>query len=169
MMRSLTIHRRRSLRLKGYDYSMAGAYFVTICTQERACLFGEVVDGAMRLSEAGRMVGALWDGLAARFSGVEIDQFVVMPNHVHGILVLDADADGVTEEGATTRVAPTNAGPVGAPLVGALARLGNVVGAFKSLAATSYIDGVKNKAGRNFADGSGNATITSTSSATKAH
>jgi putative transposase len=160
MMRSSTIHRRRSLRLKGYDYGMAGAYFVTICTQDRSCLFGDVVDGAMRLNEAGQMVAALWDGLAERFSNVEIDQFVVMPNHVHGILVLDADAGVVVKEGATTRVAPTdgdpvgaplvgapvtNGDPVGAPLVGAPARLGNVVGAFKSLVTTNYIVGVKEK------------------------
>ena len=155
-MRNLTIHRRRSLRLKGYDYSMAGAYFVTICTQDRACLFGDVVAGAMRLNEAGQMVSALWDGIAARFSNVEIDQFVVMPNHLHGILVLGDGAGGMTTERATTRVAPTgivgaplvgapatNGDPVGAPLVGALVRLGDVVGAFKSLATTGYIAGVK--------------------------
>ncbi len=144
-MRSSTIHRRRSLRLKGYDYTMAGAYFVTICTQDRACLFGDVVAGAICLNEVGRMVAALWDGIAARFSSVEIDQFVVMPNHLHGILVLeDADANGATTtSGATTRVAPTIGGPVGAPLMGAPARLGDVVGAFKSLATIGYIDGVK--------------------------
>jgi REP-associated tyrosine transposase len=144
-MRNSTIHRRRSLRLKGYDYGMAGAYFVTICTQDRACLFGDVVDGAMRLSEAGEMVATLWDGLAARFSGVEIDQFVVMPNHLHGILVLDADAVDTTTERATTRVAPTDGDLVGAPLVGAPARLGDVVGAFKSLATVGYIAGVKTR------------------------
>ena len=141
-MRSSTIHRRRSLRLKGYDYTMAGAYFVTICTQDRACLFGDVAAGAMVLNEAGQMVAALWDGIAARFSSVEIDQFVVMPNHLHGILVLpDADTSG-----APTRVAPTIGGPVGAPLVVAPVtglRLGDVVGAFKSLATVGYIDGVK--------------------------
>jgi putative transposase len=142
MMRSSTIHRRRSLRLKGYDYTMAGAYFVTICTQDRACLFGDVAAGAMVLNEAGQMVAALWDGIAARFSSVEIDQFVVMPNHLHGILVLpDADTSG-----ATTRVAPTIGEIVGAPLGGAPVtgvRLGDVVGAFKSLATVGYIDGVK--------------------------
>ena len=139
---------------------MAGAYLVTICTQDRACLFGDVEAGAMRLNEAGQMVAALWDGLAARLSGVEIDRFVVMPNHLHGILVLDADAGGAKTEGATTRVAPTNGGlvgaplvgapatnggPVGAPLVGAPSRLGDIVGAFKSLATTGYIGGVKAK------------------------
>jgi putative transposase len=159
-MHNSTVHRRRSLRLKGYDYGMAGAYFVTICTQDRACLFGDVADGAMRLNEAGQMVAAPWDGLAARFSNVGIDRFVVMPNHVHGILVLDADAAGVTTERATTRVAPTDVGlvgaplvgapvtngdPVGAPLVGARVRLGDIVGAFKSLATNGYIGGVKDK------------------------
>ena len=146
MIRHSTIQRRRSLRLEDYDYGTAGAYFVTICTQDRACLFGDVVDGAMCLNEAGQMVAALWDGIGARFSGVEIDQFVVMPNHLHGILVLsDGDAAGATIERATTRVAPTDPSIVGAPLVGARVRLGDVVGAFKSLATTSYIDGVKTK------------------------
>jgi putative transposase len=95
------------------------------------------------------MVATLWDGIAARFSGVEIDQFVVMPNHLHGILVLmDGDerettAKRATTERATTRVGPTNDDPVGAPLVGARVRLGNVIGAFKSLATIGYIGGVK--------------------------
>ena len=137
MTRSSTMHRRRSLRVHGYDYAMAGAYFVTICTQDQACLFGEVVGGANCLNEAGQMVAALWDGIPARLPGVEIDQFVVMPNHLHGILVLlDVDTSG-----ATTRVAPT-IGSVGAPLVGA-SRLGDVVGAFKSMATVGYIGGVK--------------------------
>lgn len=113
MMRNPTLHRRRSLRLQGYDYSMAGAYFVTICTQDRGCLFGDVVDGAMRLNEAGEMVATLWDGLAARFSGVGIDRFVVMPNHLHGILVLDADAGGATMAGRRQRGRPR-----GSPLPG---------------------------------------------------
>jgi putative transposase len=149
-MRSSTIHHRRSLRLKSYDYTTAGAYFVTICTQDRACLFGDVAAGAMRLNEAGRMVARLWDDLAVRFSGVEIDQCVVMPNHLHGILVLPyADMGADAAIGATTRVAPTIDGPVGAPLVGASApsvRLGDVVGAFKSLTTVGYIDGVKTNA-----------------------
>jgi putative transposase len=150
-MRHSTMPRRRSLRLESYDYAMAGAYFVTVCTQDRACLFGDVVAGAMCLNEAGEMVAALWDDIASRFSGVEIDQFVVMPNHLHGILILpdaDATANAATTRGATTRVAPTMDGPVGAPLVGAPTpvapvRLGDVVGAFKSMTTVGYIDGVK--------------------------
>jgi REP element-mobilizing transposase RayT len=149
MTRSSTMHSRLSLRLRGYDYAMAGAYFVTICTQDRACLFGDVVAGAMCLNEAGQMVAALWDGIAARFPGVEIDQFVVMPNHLHGILVLpDAGVTTRVATGATTRVAPTDPAIVGAPLVGAPlapARLSDVVGAFKSLATVGYISGVRAK------------------------
>lgn len=77
-------HRRRSIRLKGHDYSRTGAYFVTICTQDRACLFGDVVAGDMRLNEAGRMIQSIWDEMPAFYPGVDTDAFVVMPNHVHG-------------------------------------------------------------------------------------
>jgi REP element-mobilizing transposase RayT len=82
------LHHRRSLRLKGYDYSQAGAYFVTICTQNRECTFGGVDDGELRLNDAGRVVWSVWDELPPRFPGLELDAFVVMPNHVHGIIVI---------------------------------------------------------------------------------
>jgi REP element-mobilizing transposase RayT len=107
-------HHRRSIRLKGYDYSQAGAYFVTICTQDRACLFGKVVNGEMRLNDAGRMVLAEWNMLPERFPHVVLDAFVVMPNHVHGIVVITNPA---TDDGATTRVAPTAVTIVGTGLV----------------------------------------------------
>jgi hypothetical protein len=81
-------HHRRSIRLQGYDYAQAGAYFVTICTQNQECLLGEVVDGEMALNDVGRMVQSMWDGLPRRFPFIELDQFGVMPNHVHGIVVL---------------------------------------------------------------------------------
>ena len=64
------------------------AYFVTICTRDRECLFGHVVNGEMRLNDAGRMVRSVWEGLPDRFSGMELDAFVVMPNHVHGIIAI---------------------------------------------------------------------------------
>jgi REP element-mobilizing transposase RayT len=69
-----------------YDYSRTGAYFVTICAWQRESLFGEVVDGEMRLSETGRIVDDSWQRVVTHFSGVEIDQFVIMPNHFHGIV-----------------------------------------------------------------------------------
>lgn len=79
-------HHRRSIRLRDYDYSQAGAYFITICTQGRECPFGEIVDGTMILNGAGRMVEKCWHDIPAHFPDIELDEFVVMPNHVHGIL-----------------------------------------------------------------------------------
>lgn len=80
------IHHRRSIRLRDYDYSTAGAYFVTIYTFERECLLGDVVNGEMRLNDMGRIIDESWRQITNHFSGVYIDQFVVMPNHFHGII-----------------------------------------------------------------------------------
>jgi putative transposase len=81
-------HRRRSIRLQGYDYSQAGAYFVTICTQDRACLFGEILEGKLDLNEAGRRIDVAWRGLPDHYPSVEVDAAVVMPNHFHGLVIL---------------------------------------------------------------------------------
>ena len=81
-------HHRRSIRLPGWDCAGAGVCFVTICTHGRACLFGEVVDGETRLSEYGQIVWACWVEIPAHFPHAEMDAFVVMPNHVHGIIML---------------------------------------------------------------------------------
>lgn len=83
------IHHRRSIRLRGYDYSSADAYFVTICTQGREYLFGDIADGAMHLNGAGRMVAEWWLKLPDKFPGVMLDEYVIMPNHFHGIIVID--------------------------------------------------------------------------------
>jgi putative transposase len=89
---------RRSIRLREYDYTQVGAYFVTICTHGRECLFGEIVDAKMRLNDAGRMVQSVWEGLPRHYAGMDIDEFVVMPNHVHGILTL-LDGGGIVGSG----------------------------------------------------------------------
>ena len=86
------IHHRKSIRLKHYDYAEMGTYFITICTHECACLFGEIIDGEMRLNEAGRMIQSVWNELHGHFPNLELDAFIIMPNHVHGILII---ADGV--------------------------------------------------------------------------
>lgn len=88
-------HHRRSIRLKDYDYSQAGAYFVTICAQDRAHLFGTVVDGDMRLNDAGRVVEQCWRDIPVHFPQVELDAFVIMPNHVHGIVVITVGAENL--------------------------------------------------------------------------
>ena len=81
-------HHRRSIRLKGYDYSQSGAYFVTICTQNRACVLGEAVEGEIPLSPVGQIASECWLEVPKHFPNVELDVYVVMPNHVHGILII---------------------------------------------------------------------------------
>lgn len=83
------IHHRRSIRLKNYDYSGKRAYFVTMCVQERVCLYGEVAGGDMVLNPAGRKVAEIWRQLPARFPQVALDEYIVMPNHFHGIILID--------------------------------------------------------------------------------
>ena len=82
-------HHRQSIRLRGFDYSSAGAYFMTLCTQNRACLFGDVADGIMVLNSAGQMVDDWWIALNQKFSGIQTDESVVMPNHFHGIIIIN--------------------------------------------------------------------------------
>ena len=106
-------HRRRSIRLKGYDYAQAGAYFVTICTQNRECLFGDVVDGAMRLNEFGEIVRLTWEDLPNHVANIVLDAFVVMPNHAHGIIFI---TDSVGDVGAGSEPAPTEPAPTAAPV-----------------------------------------------------
>lgn len=81
-------HHRRSIRLKHFDYTTAGAYFVTICAHNKECLFGEIVDGSMELNEFGEIIQQVWKDLPNHYFNVDLDYFVIMPNHVHGIIRL---------------------------------------------------------------------------------
>jgi REP element-mobilizing transposase RayT len=85
------IHHRRSIRLKGYDYSQSGAYFVTIVTWQRERLFGEIVDGEIRLNAFGEIVRAEWERTTEIHREVELGAFVVMPNHFHAIVIFKID------------------------------------------------------------------------------
>jgi len=84
-------HHHRSIRLQGYDYSQAGVYFVTLCTQNSDGLFGAIVNGAMVSSPLGQQVGDAWLHLPERYPRIEMDAFVLMPNHLHAILVISSD------------------------------------------------------------------------------
>ncbi|CAG0961673.1 hypothetical protein ANRL3_00918 [Anaerolineae bacterium] len=95
-------HHRRSIRLKGYDYTQAGAYFITICVHNRECLFGEIIDGEMRLNEYGQIVAEEWAKSSEIRKEIEMDEWVVMPNHIHGIVVI-ADSVGAHGVGAHGR------------------------------------------------------------------
>jgi len=79
---------RRSIRLKGYDYTRSGAYYVTVCTQDRLPLFGDVVNGVMVPKAMGDIVQRCWDAIPEHMPMVVCDAFVVMPNHMHGIIVI---------------------------------------------------------------------------------
>ncbi|MEW6181024.1 MAG: transposase [Chloroflexota bacterium] len=102
---------RRSIRLKGYDYSQPGAYFVTICTRDRACLFGTVVNGEMRLNEWGEIVLWTWRDLPNHVPNVQLDAFVIMPNHVHGIIIITDPVNAPAAVGAGSEPAPTQPQP----------------------------------------------------------
>ena len=80
------IHPRKSIRLKDYDYSRIGAYFITICTYEKEYIFGNVENERMSLNQFGKMVLEYWNSLPGRYTNIELDAFVIMPNHVHGII-----------------------------------------------------------------------------------
>ena len=132
---------RRSIRLPGYDYAQAGAYFVTVVTRERACLFGDVADGEIRLNDFGRIIAAAWKELPEHYRNVESNSFVVMPNHVHGIIVLaDSGAVGQSDVGAGLKPAWAGGRPTATPRAGLRPAptqygLPEIVRAFKSFSA----------------------------------
>lgn len=116
-----TIRRRRSIRLKGYDYRQPGAYFVTICTHRGASLFGEVIDGQVVLNAIGRIALDSWEWLATQYDYVDLDEYVIMPNHMHGILMITVDGRGSSRTASTNTRKP----------------LGRLIGAFKTVSTKS--------------------------------
>ncbi len=146
-------HHRRSIRLKGYDYSQAGLYFVTICVQNRKCLFGEISDGKMNLNDAGKTIENEWLKLTNRFHNIKLHEFMVMPNHFHAILeivgatlvvaqntpITQKDNTANSEKGQPQGIAPTIV-----PTIAPTKTLGDMVGAFESIVTVKYIRGVKN-------------------------
>lgn len=120
---------RRSVRLPEYDYAGPGAYFVTICTHERRVLFGAMVDREMRLSPPGEIVLDCWNAIPDHFAHVALDAFVVMPNHVHGILIF---GDRDIRRGMACHAPTASVRQFSQPSAGALS---TVVGSFKSASA----------------------------------
>jgi REP element-mobilizing transposase RayT len=101
---------RRSIRLKGYDYARDGAYFVTICTQGRERVFGTVVQGEMRPNECGRQVARCWTWLAEQYPYVHVDEWIVMPDHTHAIIVItDTHGDDGRSNATHPNIATPNA------------------------------------------------------------
>ncbi|VAX00773.1 hypothetical protein MNBD_GAMMA19-1102 [hydrothermal vent metagenome] len=146
MQYSPDIRHRRSIRLRDYDYSQAGLYFVTICTQNRLCLLGNIKDDEMILNDAGRMVVARWLDLAQRFTGIGLNEYTVMPNHFHGIIELLVGVPLVGTQNEDTQnmgqPQPERQPQPGQPQ-GIAPTVGDIVGAFKSITTNEYIHGVK--------------------------
>jgi REP element-mobilizing transposase RayT len=132
---------RKNLRLPDYDYALPGGYFVTIAGHQRGNVFGVVEDGEVGLNPLGRMICACWSEIPDRFDTIQLDEYILMPDHFHAVLFItepdvgaglvparEIDTKTVAKTRATTRVAPT---------------LGMVIGAFKSISTNRYISGVK--------------------------
>ena len=129
------IHHRHSIRLREYDYSSVGAYFVTICAQGRECLFGDFAAGELRLNDAGRMVAEWWGKLPEKFPHVTLEEYVIMPNHFHGIVM-------ITAVGAPPCGCPPLSSKSGQPH-GAAPTVGDLMDWFKTMTTNAYIKSVK--------------------------
>jgi len=125
------IHHRRSIRLKGYDYSKAGAYFITICCEDRIHRFGKVSGNEMILNKSGTIAYNEWINLADRFPNFELDVFQIMPNHMHGIIVL-SDISSSAVVGATLAVAQEEDLNMATAKV-APTTIASIIGAYKSI------------------------------------
>ena len=87
-------YRNESIRLKNWDYGNDTAYFITVCTQNREHFLGEIENGIMKVSPAGAIAHVLWYKIKNHANNIELGEFVVMPNHIHGILILDGNING---------------------------------------------------------------------------
>ena len=132
-------HHRQSTRLPYYDYSQSGAYFVTLVAHNRACLFGEVCDGAVRLNALGQIVDQMWMEIPDHFPGVSAAEYVVMPNHVHGIIMIsNQDVNAMHDLGGDDEtihriyVGARHASPLRKPRGVQSRSLGAIIGSFKS-------------------------------------
>jgi putative transposase len=131
-----TNYHRRSIRIKDYDYSQHGAYFLTICTYRRQCLLGDIVEDTMRLNPIGKVAADRWTAIPEHFPSCELDEYVLMPNHIHGILLIvdDARRDGEDEIKGAACCAPTAGAVERAVRPGSLAV---VIRSFKAAATRS--------------------------------
>ena len=127
--------KRNSIRLRNYDYTSGGVYFVTICTHEREHLFGEIQDGQMVLNEFGHIADRCWKAIPEHLPHAELDLHVVMPNHIHGILFLNVGARHASPSPSPMLTATATRPDVVQGIRKAVAgSLGSVLGSFKSAA-----------------------------------
>ena len=115
------VHHRRSIRLKEYDYSQPGAYFITICTRNKESYFEQY-------PELKRIVNRQWQEITSRFVNIQLDEFIIMPNHIHGIIIVGATLAVARKNRAGARPAPT---------------IGEIIGTFKSLCVSDWLRYIK--------------------------
>lgn len=129
-------HHRRSIRLQNYDYSQSGFYFITICTEDRACILGEIIQGEMVLNELGAIVQKAWD-TPSNYPNVEMDAFVVMPNHVHGIVWIQESIGAIHHSVGAIHESPLTEPPEHNPYRNERRKmlLSKIVGKFKMVSA----------------------------------
>ena len=139
---------RKKLRIPNFDYSQPGAYFVTIVTQDRKTLFGQIVDGEMVTNDIGKMVEEVWIAIPNHFPNVELGKFVIMPNHIHGIISITAGATHAVPFIGSDNVGATHASPLPrvskGPVPGSVAA---IIGSFKSAASKKYRKSANNPGG----------------------
>ena len=145
-METFPRHNRKSHRTRGHDYTQPGAYFITICTKNRECLFGEIQNGEMQLNEYGDIVTACWNATPLHFSGMKLDAFVVMPNHFHAVIWIIADPISIGATHASPLIKNETNPPTGSPHGPPSGSIGAVIGSFKS-AATRRINKLSNTSG----------------------
>jgi REP element-mobilizing transposase RayT len=103
-------HHRRSIRFQEYDYSTPGSYFITICTQHRRHLFGKITNENMILNNAGKMIKQIWNNIPNDFNNIQLHEFIIMPNHIHGIIEIPpVGADSISAQSKKTDSAPNGA------------------------------------------------------------
>ncbi|MBO9593611.1 MAG: transposase [Niabella sp.] len=132
-----THHHRRSIRLNGYDYAQAGFYFITLCCQDRARLFGQIIDGKMILNDAGKIIEKWYYEIAHKFPDKKCHAMVIMPDHFHCIVETIAPAEQPLENEHANCDEPAGSSQRGSPV-------GRVVQWFKTMSTNEYIRGVKN-------------------------
>lgn len=142
MSRDFVRRHRRSIRLRGYDYTLAGAYFLTICSRDRDCIFADIEDSVAQLTPVGEVVASCWEAIPSHFPPAALDFYIIMPNHLHGIVVIDdrgkPGAEAMKPEDTACRV-PTDghAEQFGKPVANSIP---TIVRSFKSAVTKSIND-----------------------------
>ena len=132
LLNDLKKYDRKSNRLKGFDYSSAGMYFITICTQNRQCIFEEIANEVFIINEIGKMIEQHWLQIQDDFCNIKLDSYIIMPNHLHGLIIIEDDTVRsrlVSDQCIGTRATPSE--------------IGDIICAFKSKTTNCYIKNVK--------------------------